>query len=276
MIPRILTLPAPLLGLLVVGFSVLVSLAGMHLVRRHVTRETLREHQDSAGALYSMVGVLYTVLLAFVVVLVWEDFTEAGEASHQEATRIGNLMRDSYGLPAEAGDPLRHHLLAYTRAVIENEWEALGHGHPDPVATAAYEEVWRVVYSFEPRTPSEEIFYGEIVERMNELSTERRLRLLAGQSQLPGVFWILLIGGAVITMAFSLLFWIESAIQQGLVIGALAGLMGFVLFVVVAMDHPFTGDLRVEPDAFQQVLDTFASRVRADGHEGPPLAAPSH
>ena len=37
--------------------------------------------------------------------------------------------------------------------------------------------------------------------------------------------------------------------------GALAAMIGLTLYLIVAIDHPFAGTIRVEPDGFQLVLD---------------------
>ena len=50
---------------------------GPVMVRRHVTLERLSTNNEVAGFKFATVGVLDAVLLAFVVIIVWEKFSEA-------------------------------------------------------------------------------------------------------------------------------------------------------------------------------------------------------
>jgi hypothetical protein len=50
----------------------LVAVAGLELVQRLVPSEKRQQHNDVAGFLYAVVGVVYAVLLALLVIAVWE------------------------------------------------------------------------------------------------------------------------------------------------------------------------------------------------------------
>src|SRR6478752_5628283 len=51
-------------SLLLVGATVLLSIAGTLLVRRLASVEVLQRHNDVAGFIYAVIGVVYAVLLA--------------------------------------------------------------------------------------------------------------------------------------------------------------------------------------------------------------------
>ena len=57
-------------GLLVVAVSVLIAVAGLTLVQRLVPSRLRREHNDVAGFIYAVLGVIYAVLIALVVIAV--------------------------------------------------------------------------------------------------------------------------------------------------------------------------------------------------------------
>src|SRR3712207_3015347 len=66
-------------GVLVVLGACLAAVAGLVLVQRLVPVTIRKEHNDVAGFIYAVVGGIYAVLMALVVIAVWEDFTEARE-----------------------------------------------------------------------------------------------------------------------------------------------------------------------------------------------------
>jgi hypothetical protein len=75
----LLKLPLSVLALLVVGLPVLLAVVVLLLVRSRVPHPRLQPHHDGAGYIYSGLAVLYAVLLAFVVIIVWEQFNTTDE-----------------------------------------------------------------------------------------------------------------------------------------------------------------------------------------------------
>jgi hypothetical protein len=92
------------------------------------------------------------------------------------------------------------------------------------------------------------------VENLNAVGDLRTRRLLACRSAVPGVLWGLLVGGGVITIGFSYLFGTRNLWAQVLMTAAAAGTLAFFLFLILATDLPFTGGLKLTPDAFQLVI----------------------
>jgi hypothetical protein len=66
--------------------------------------------------------------------------------------------------------------------------------------------------------------------------------------------WVVLVGG-VITVAFTYLFGLETLWLHALAVAALTVVVTLIFYTTAVLDYPFNGDLRVEPDAFELVLD---------------------
>ena len=244
------------LGLVIVAGTVVASVAAVALVRK-LPRERLEENQDVVSVMFSAVGVLYTVLLAFMVVLVWEQFNSAEDRTQQEATKISNLLRNSAVFPPPARSEIQERLIAYTRSVIDDEWETMARGESSPVASAAYRRVWTAYYGFQPQNDRQHDFYAESITRLNELGQDRRLRVISSESSIPTIMWILLVVGAFVTIGYLYLFAISNAVLHRLMIGSVTGLLAFILFLILALNHPFAGDVKVTPDAYEGLVESF-------------------
>src|SRR5215831_18319596 len=85
-------------GTLIIGGGTLLSTVGPALVRRYVALDRLTINNEIAGFKFATVGVLYAVLLAFVVIVVWEKFSDAEANAVREAGAAENLYRLSLGL----------------------------------------------------------------------------------------------------------------------------------------------------------------------------------
>ena len=81
---------------------------------------------------------------------------------------------------------------------------------------------------------------------------------------MPTILWVVLILGGVITVGFTYLFGLESALVHLLMVAALAFTISLSLFTVAALDQPFQGDVRIHPDAFEQDLERFRESKLSD------------
>ena len=101
----ILQIPAPIMGSLTVAFVVAFSVGGLVVFRKLVPHTRLEGTNEASGHIFQLAGVLYAVLVAFVVVVVWEQFGNAESAAGAEANAIADLLRDSASLPPRLGLP---------------------------------------------------------------------------------------------------------------------------------------------------------------------------
>jgi hypothetical protein len=247
-------------ALLIVSGSTLLAVAGLLAVARFVPDEVRASDHDAKSAFLSMAGVSYAILLAFVVVAVWSDFTDAAKTSEEEVTRLADLMRDTGPFPAAARVPMRRSVLAYADAVVRLEWRSMADGEADPVAVRRYEEIWAQWYRYSPRGATPTTFYSESVARLNDLGVDRRERLITSRASVPAVMWALLLIGFVISIAFTYQFKMERLSIHLLSVAATAALTGFVLFLIFALQHPFAGDVAISSSPWSEFLDSWAGR----------------
>ena len=260
-----------LLGLLVVGGSVAVALAGLYAVRRIIPAASLEPHRDMAGFLFGALTVTYAVLLAFVVVAVWDDFNVTETAVSTEANRVEDMYRLAQGLPPPVRQQVRGTLHRYARSVVEDEWPAMSRFTASPRVQAALDDLWRTYTRLEPRGGREGVLYEHSLTALTDLVDQRRGRLLASRHGLPPILWFLLIGGGLVTVGFTYSFGstgTKNLRPQALMTGAFTMMVAFILFLVGALDYPFTGDVAVRPDAFRYVIQRMDDLERGEGVSG--------
>ena len=99
--------PLWLAALILVVPATLISVAGPFVVRRYVKLDRLRTNNEVAGFKFATVGVLYAVLLAFAVVVVWEKFNQADNKVAKEAGAAATVYRLAGGIDDEHGAAIR-------------------------------------------------------------------------------------------------------------------------------------------------------------------------
>jgi hypothetical protein len=247
-------------GVVIVGGSVLVTLLAIALVRRLVPHQSMARHNDVAGFVYATMGVTYAVILAFVVIAVWENYAETSQIADQEASSLGALYRMANGFPDPHRAAAQEAALAYAEVVVDAAWPAMEKGEdPTPEASAALDHLYAVYTAADVVAAVNPQLHAESLDLLNEVSIARRERVLASNSGLPDILWLVLIGGGVLVVGFAFLFGVESGYSQAAILSGLTLMISLLLFVVADAQHPFQGSFSVPPEAMESVLHQFGS-----------------
>jgi hypothetical protein len=240
--------------LLVLGVPV-VSVVAQLVLRRRWTALREGDHNEAAGFLIAIVGVIYAVLLAFVVIVSWEQFSTAADTVGEEASALRAIERTAAPFPPDVRARIHADVDAYARTVVDGEWPAMSRGEPgSPQVGPTLDRLSADLESLPAETPVRVTFVSAEVDRFNDLVTARSARLDFVEGGLPGVLWAALAVGALVTIAFAMVFALRSPLLQTFMTGSIALLIGILLFVAVAIDHPFVGDVAVTPGALERVL----------------------
>jgi hypothetical protein len=249
------TLPTVATGIIIVGGFVAVTLAVGWLVGRMIPRQMRVEHNDLAGFIFAVVGVVYAVLLGFIAIGVWERFEDAEVRSWTETANIAAVYRD-VGAFAQ-GPQIRAQLREYVELVSGEEFAAMRSGRESARADAMVELIHREIRDLPVKSRSQADVHIELLGNMNAALADRDERLNLDATGLNGLMWAILFSGAVVTVGFTYLFGFKERVMQNLMIGALGMMIGLVLFLAVALDYPFRGSITVGPEAFETLSSTF-------------------
>ena len=108
-------------------------------------------------------------------------------------------------------------------------------------------------HGFEPSSRGIEILHAETLRQFDAFVVLRQDRLHRITACLPAVVWYVLVLGAIITQAIAWCLSVETASIHLLFTGALAWLLGLLVFLIASLDHPFRGKTGISPTAFEQV-----------------------
>jgi hypothetical protein len=103
----IYAIPASLGFFIIVAISAALACGGHVLVRRSFPRPDFIEDNEVAGFIFAVVGVLLAVLLAFLTVIVWENFAQAEQRAQSEVDAATDVWRLSRHLPPPDASRLR-------------------------------------------------------------------------------------------------------------------------------------------------------------------------
>ncbi len=257
MIAWLESLPTVLAGIVTVGGFVISTLVLGYLVSRFTSTEVRAAHNDRAGFILAVIGVIYAVLLAFVAIGVWERFQEAESRTYEEAAAIATVYRDSSSFPQ--GGQIRATLRAYLHSIIDEEWPHMHKGEKSHESDALLEAVEREVRDLPVNSMRLQNIHAQMLAAKATALVNRQARLTMDFIGINGVMWGVLIAGAYLTVGFTYLFGFEREIMQQLMIGGLSLMIGLVLFLVLSLDYPYRGSIAVQPEAFRSLIEHLGS-----------------
>ena len=243
------------LGLIIIFASVAISISGLVIVRKFVPHQKMKLHNDVASAIFQTLGMVYAVLLAFIVVISWQDFDKSTLHVQQEANTLVDLHRDAAALPQSFRGAVYPLMKDYADAVVNEEWNMLARGEESPNARAILRKIWVVYSGYEPKTEGEKIFFAESVSRLNELRELRRFRIIDSKTGIEPILWFILIVGGMVTIAFTFFFGSENFAAHVLMASTLAVMISLILFTILLLDFPFTGSVKISSDMFRQMIN---------------------
>src|SRR5689334_6494057 len=152
---------------LVIVLPTLIAMLGPIVIRRRVAFDRLTTNNEVAGFKFATVGVLYAVLLAFAVIVVWEKFSDAEARVAQEASAATAIYRLAPGLGAEPGAALGEGTTRYLKAVIGSDWPAMEQGKASPVVTGVLNDIYARLLLYGPQDSRGAAVLTEILHQLD-------------------------------------------------------------------------------------------------------------
>ncbi|HZP83100.1 MAG TPA: DUF4239 domain-containing protein [Chthonomonadaceae bacterium] len=244
--------------LLLIGVG---SLAAILLLQNWIRKLPIGKHlyktNDIVGFYVNLIGVIYAVIMTFMLVVVWEQFEDASRLVEVEANALKNIYHLAGGLPAPARQRLRREAQEYAETVIYKEWPMMARNRADETETHSTLLLWDTVLDFSPSNMHEQTLQDQLLTQREALHDNRQKRLHEARRELPDILWLLLIVGGFITVGLCALFGVERRELHLLKTTVLGVLILLVLFCIWELDLPFSRDIVVDPSPFKQALKQF-------------------
>jgi hypothetical protein len=250
-------LPLTISGPTIIFALCLFAAAGLLFVRHRFLPRWRVAIPDSefTGAMVQAVLVFYGLAMALIAVNVWQTYSDVSKMVSQEATALAALYRDVSGYPQPVRAQLQQGLRTYVAYTINDAWPVQRRGKVPASGIEHMNRFQATLVACEPVTEGQKLLHAESLRAYNHMMLWRRMRLDAVQTGLPDVLWIVVVSGAIISLSATFFFKVDDLRLHVIMVLLLATFIGLVIFMTVALDRPFRGDLGIRPDAYQLVYD---------------------
>lgn len=201
-------------------------------------------HSDvhGIGTYLEVLGGLYSIVVAFVIYVVWDQFSRVQIGLAQEASAIEDLYRVATFLSDDkAVWPIRAAARQYLDSTAGDEPRNLAKGQTSRLAEEQFDAMCRTVRGVEIKTNKDEAVFAELLHAMARVSDARDARLGVSATRIPRTLWNLVVFASIALFGGFLALGIHSVFLSLLVVAAVASTLTFLLAVIQDMDNPFTG-----------------------------------
>ncbi len=230
-----------------IGLMIVVVVADqtLHLV---VSADWLHNEGEATAILIPLIGEIYAVLLAFMIFVIWTQFTEVENCVLREANSLNELLRYIAFVAEDHRGPVRRAVSNYVRLVLEQEWVELGNGRKDRQTEEAFSKLVTCVVASAPKDD-----HGHLLEALRTVSRNRDERVAKSMTRMPPTLSGLV---QMIAVVLWLLIYVYSFHNRntGPLCYSVAALVLFIAnFVMTDTDNPLNGLWNVRPDSFSEV-----------------------
>ena len=246
-----------LIAIAVVIGSILYAVVGVLVGRRVIRRHVREGHNDVMVPMFLTAGVIYAVLLAFMVIAMWESYDGASANTAEEASLMVPMYRQSMNFPPSVGIEMRKLIRGYGEGVIDR-WENFRHtGEGSESARLIVDRMIYLFGSLEPESKGKEIAAAQFFDTFSKLMTDRNKRLLQASESLSWIMWVAAIGGGLVTVGMAFILYMDKPMPQLVMTSVLSLLIGMLLLIMIVLNKPFVGPLGIEPEPFEASLQLF-------------------
>lgn len=251
------SLPLAWTAVVVIGGFMLYAGVLIALQQRLYPSENFLDHLHAAGFIHAIIGIIYAVVLGFVAVGVWERFDSAEALTFDETGHWQVVYQDASALPI--GSDVRKDIREYMEDVTKREWPRMNSSQDsrDPQTAMLADRLHENVATYAPKNQRESNAQQDMLANLGSALIDRNARTVAYDSGVHSAVWFVIFVGGLLTIAFSLFFGFKRRWLQYAMVCSMAGAIGLAVFMTLALDYPFRGDVSVQPEAFESTVVNF-------------------
>lgn len=228
----------PAACLLFIMASVIVSQLALTGFHKWAAKYKLAFHNEVAGIVFGGISLIHSLVLAFVIVAVWDDYTDLEKTIETETDKLNNIIVHADLLPDDIKANISNAIFYYCNEVTGSEWQVC-----DKSRLIAKPNTMRSLRKQLLITSTDNRIQKNVLSvidaDLNTLGDLRRERLHHSHSQVPDMVWFILDAGSIMLIVFFFFLSVPSLRLKRIYLGFLVSCMAMCMFLVHTLDHPF-------------------------------------
>ncbi len=214
--------------------------------------------QSFLDAMLTIVGTLVSILLGLLVAASLDRYQRLEDSTDSEARAVSDIFRLARSMPKDQTEKIQGLCMRYCNSIIKDEWPALEKGEASIELFHVYGELMDTVLACDPQTQRESNIHQCMMTAMLELGDDRRARLLAMTRSWTSALGPVLGFSAISVLFFAYLYMKQSSKLHLLLVCVVTLCLASNIGLIVMLNTPFSGPLRIQPTSFKFNIDLLA------------------
>ncbi len=253
----LLYVPIWFMVLIIMLFSIAIVFAGFKLIHKFYYYEHLEKFHNVTSYIFNAYGLLYAVVIAFVVYINWSDYNNAQEQLYSESNQISNLFHNVQGFPEPLKTELMKSIVSYTYNINTVEIFEMKEGKYNYESNIAYTKLWSDFLNIEVKKLDNPFLYEQCIDELNKISESRRFRFFYLNNTIPKLIWIVMLLGCVFSFSFSFFFGMKTKFPYLLLVIGFTFINVLLLYLILVLDHPYEGVNAISYLPMEKILIHF-------------------
>lgn len=242
----------PVLCILFIVVCVMLSQLALTLFDKLVTNKKLGYNNETAGIVFGCLSLIYSLVLAFVIVAVWDDYRELEKTIEAETDKLNAIIQHTEVLPDSVRLGIQENVYAYCGDVVNKEWQRV----TDNLAIEQ-PNTMRVLKSqlliLDAGNNKETNVLNAINTELDAVEDLRRSRLYHSHSEVPQMVWFILNTGSVMIVFFFFFLNVPSLTIRRTFLTFLVSFISMCMFLVYTLDNPFSYKQSITSDLYKDI-----------------------
>jgi hypothetical protein len=238
-------------------FSIFVSFAGFRIIHKFYHYENLEKSHNVTSYIFNAYGLLYAVVIAFVVYINWSDYNNAQEQLYNESNHISNLFHEAQGFQEPFKTDLMKNIVSYTDNIFNSEIAEMKEGKSSYESNKEYNKLWDNFLNIDVKKLENTVLYDKCMDEINKISESRRFRFFYLNNTIPKLIWVIMLFGCVFSFSFSFFFGMRSKFPYLFLVIGFTFINIMLLYLIFVLDHPYEGINSITYSPLEKILSHF-------------------
>src|SRR5579862_131625 len=250
----LLGIPAALLLFLALAIAIAAAGAGQMYVHRRFSRQDFIAHNEVGGIIIAVAGTLFAVVLGFLTVVVWQEYTQARQVVVSESSAAIDAWHTAVGLPPPVRERVRADMVRYANIMVAREWPAMRHGTFDVDAAMIGMDALDAVGGFVPANMGQSNAQAATLQELGVMHDARQQRIAIIHGGVTWFEWLVLLISATCIICFSWLFGLRNRRVHLLMTSTVVIIIVSTLVLLFELQYPFRSSIGIPPDAWKDAV----------------------
>jgi len=243
---------------IIVFLLIIIAHAGLSAFNIITKKKPVRHNNEVAGIIFGVITLIYSLIIAFARVAVWENYEDLNRVIEEEAEDLNTVLVHSNVMPDSLRKTVDTAIKNYCLKTINEEW-GVSEEHVR-FQQSAIPTLRMLLLRAQTDNEVQPNVQAVLDDHLTDITRLHLARLSHTRAYVPGLVWAILIIDSILTIFFSYFLFMESEQLKRIFLSFLWTMMATSLFLIYMLDHPFKGRGHVSKEPYEMIIKMLSSQ----------------